>query len=123
MMWRRDERIVLYADDEALTARALRRIVSLGAERAFVLDGGVSAWIERIESPRLAPLAPGASSADSAARREHLALSRHFGGLPVVDPSLPPESGIADERRAKARASAGAAAADSTIRAVRRRGC
>ena len=120
--WRHAGMVVLYGDDAAAGVRAMRRVVSMGGSRAFILDGGIAAWIEQIERPRLATLARQASSADSAARREHLALSRHFGGMPVVDVSLPPVSGTAAHGTAS-RARTSAAAADSGIRAVRRRGC
>jgi hypothetical protein len=67
-----------------------------------VLGGGLAAWIAQIIEPRLAPLPPSATPAERAARREHLELSRYFGGMPFVSPSAVPIP--AGRRRSEAEA-------------------
>jgi len=85
--WRRDETIVIYTDEDARALEAARLLRARGVERARVLRGGVLAWIDSIAEPRLDTLPASATPAERAARREHLELSRYFGGTPVVVPA------------------------------------
>jgi rhodanese-related sulfurtransferase len=87
--WRRDEAVVIYADDDLRAEEASLRLRAFGVEPTHVLGGGVVAWIDSIVEPRLDALAEMATPEEHAARREHLELSRYFGGLPVVSPSPP----------------------------------
>src|SRR5918999_4420278 len=88
--WSAGSTIVLYAADDESAVEAARVARSRGAATVHVLDGGLAAWIAQIIDPRLAPLAPSAAPAERAARREHLELSRYFGGTPVVSPDAIP---------------------------------
>lgn len=90
--WGRDANVVVYAEDDARATRAATTLRSRGIARTQVLRGGLLSWIDEIVEPRLAPLAPSATAAEQAARREQLELSRHFGGTPVVSPDATPAS-------------------------------
>lgn len=87
---RREEPVVIYADDDRRARRASLLLRERGVERARALPGGVVAWIDSIVEPRLAPLPEPATVEQRAARREHLELSRYFGGTPVVSPAPAP---------------------------------
>jgi rhodanese-related sulfurtransferase len=82
--------VVVYASDDTRSAEAARRLRSRGAAAAYVLRGGLRAWIDQIVEPRLAALPASATPKQRTARREHLELSRYFGGMPVVAPSSVP---------------------------------
>jgi rhodanese-related sulfurtransferase len=81
-----DGRMVVYASDDADAARAASIARHAGAKEVHVLRGGLVAWIDQIMEPRLEALAATASTAEQAARRERLELSRYLGGMPVVGP-------------------------------------
>ena len=120
--WPLDATIVVYAEIDARARRVARGLRSRGTREAYALDGGVQGWIDQVEQPRLPPLRATASPSDSAARREHLALSRHFGGLPVVDPILSPASSPS-RGEAHVRSSDATDSTQAAVGAVRRRGC
>ncbi len=77
-----------------------------------VLPDGLLSWIDQIVEPRLTAFAPTATSHERATRREHLELSRYFGGTPFVSPAPSPRE------NGKIRASEAAAVAR-----IMRRGC
>jgi rhodanese-related sulfurtransferase len=85
--WDPDETVVLYADHDTEALRAAAIVARQGAKRVQVLRGGLLAWIDQIVEPRLMPLDPTASAGERVARREHLELSRYFGGTPLVLPA------------------------------------
>jgi rhodanese-related sulfurtransferase len=87
--WGRDANVVVYAEDDAKAARAAATLRRRGA-RTHVLGGGVRSWVDEIVEPHLAPLPASAAPGARAARREHLELSRYFGGTPVVSPTADP---------------------------------
>ena len=120
--WPGDATIVVYAEIDARARRVARQLRLRGAWDAYALEGGVRAWIEQLESPRLPPLRATASPADSAARREHLELSRYFGGLPVVDPALSPAA-PRSRGEVPVRSATAADSSQAAVSALRRRGC
>jgi len=67
---------VLYGDEAARTWSALNRT---GHRNAFVLRGGVRAWLTEVLEPRLAE---DATAIERAAFAEAAAQSRFFGGTP-----------------------------------------
>lgn len=88
--WPHDLTVVLYAAEEVKASDAARALRAHGVDTVHVLAGGLAAWISEIIEPRLAPLPATATPAERAARREHLELSRYFGGMPFVSPHIVP---------------------------------
>jgi rhodanese-related sulfurtransferase len=86
--WSPDDRLILYAEDDARAIAAARTVVAQGAKHVRVLRGGLITWVEQIVQPRLATLPPTATPHEQAARREQLDLSRYFGGTPYVSPDV-----------------------------------
>jgi rhodanese-related sulfurtransferase len=115
--WIRGETIVLYAETDARAASAARVLRALGGTDVHVLRGGLLAWIEQIAEPRLPALPETATAEELAARPEHLALSRYFGGTPVVLPAVS-TSGPASAASLPSRRSEAAA-----VGRILRRGC
>jgi rhodanese-related sulfurtransferase len=115
--WRRGETVVIYADDTGGAEEASIIVRNLGVEGARVLRGGLLAWIDSIAEPRLAALPATATRDEQTARREHLELSRYFGGMPVVSP--PPSGARPDAKPPRASRRSEAAA----VARVLRRGC
>ncbi len=85
--WGRDRTVVIYADDARHAEEASRLLRAAGVERAHVLRGGLLSWIDSMAEPQLATLPATATPDEQAARREHLELSRYFGGMPIVAPA------------------------------------
>jgi rhodanese-related sulfurtransferase len=110
--WDGGERVVVYAGEEARALRAARLLRAQGVDSAYVLRGGVPAWVDDIAQPYLAPLTGSSTREEQAARREQLALSRYFGGTPVVSPVVSPPA-PPEPRRSEAAA----------VARVLRRGC
>jgi rhodanese-related sulfurtransferase len=110
--WHPDESVVVYGEDDGAAVHAAAIIRQHGAERVYVLPDGLLSWIDQIVEPRLTALAPTATSHERATRREHLELSRYFGGTPFVSPAPSPRE------NGKIRASEAAAVAR-----IMRRGC
>jgi rhodanese-related sulfurtransferase len=102
---------VVYAAADERAVEAVRALRSRGVDTVHVLGGGLAAWIAQIIEPRLGPLPPSATPPERAARREHLELSRYFGGTPFVSPDAVPVP--AGRRRSEA---------DVVARTIRR-GC
>ena len=69
---RTDETLVLYSGDDVRDAQALANLAARGHRHAYVLDGGMDAWVDEVMEPVLH-----GDSADYVA-----ALSRYFGGAP-----------------------------------------
>ena len=69
---RPDATVVLYTNDDVRDAQALANLAARGHEHAYVLDGGMDAWLDEVMEPVLR-----GDSADYVA-----ALSRYFGGAP-----------------------------------------
>jgi rhodanese-related sulfurtransferase len=69
---RADAMLVLYSDDDVRDAQAWANLAARGHRSAYVLDGGLDAWMEEV----MAPVLHG-DSADYVAT-----LSRYFGGAP-----------------------------------------
>ena len=116
--WSSSDTLVIYADEEVRAVDAAELVRRQGAGRAAVLRGGVAAWIDSVVAPRLPSLPPTASAGEQAARREHLELSRYFGGLPAV---LPVDARVVAPSAAPlpSRGSPTAAA----VARIKRRGC
>ena len=64
--------LVLYSDDDVRDAQAWANLAARGHRRAYVLNGGMDAWMDEVMDPALH-----GDSADYVA-----ALSRYFGGVP-----------------------------------------
>jgi len=69
---RGDATLVVYSDDDVRDAQAWANLAARGHRRAYVLDGGMDAWMDEVMEPILR-----GDSADHVA-----ALSRYFGGTP-----------------------------------------
>jgi rhodanese-related sulfurtransferase len=67
-----DATLVVYSDDDVRDAQAWANLAARGHQRAYVLDGGMGAWMDEVMDPVLH-----GDSADYVA-----ALSRYFGGTP-----------------------------------------
>jgi len=67
-----DVTVVLYSADDVRDAQAWANLAARGHERAYVLDGGMDAWLDEVMEPVLR-----GDSADYVG-----ALSRYFGGSP-----------------------------------------
>lgn len=111
--WRRDEKVVVYAEDNGKARRAAGALRSRGVAHVHVLRGGLLSWVDAIVEPQLAALATTAAPAEQAARREHLELSRYFGGTPVVSPAAMPATAPIPSRQSDAAA----------VARIIRRGC
>ena len=70
-----DATLVVYSDDDVRDAQAWANLAARGHRRAYVLDGGMAAWMDEVMDPVLR-----GDSADYVA-----ALSRYFGGVPRSD--------------------------------------
>ena len=68
----RGETLVLYSDDDVRDAQAWANLAARGHRHAYVLSGGLQAWMEEVMEAALH-----GDSADDVA-----ALSRYFGGSP-----------------------------------------
>lgn len=64
--------LVVYSDDDVRDAQAWANLAARGHRRAFVLEGGMDAWMDEVMDPVLH-----GDSADYVS-----ALSRYFGGTP-----------------------------------------
>ena len=69
---RPDATVVLYSNDDVRDAQAYANLAARGHEHAYVLDGGMDAWLDEVMEPVLR-----GDSADYVS-----ALSRYFGGVP-----------------------------------------
>jgi rhodanese-related sulfurtransferase len=111
--WQPDQPVVLYGDDEAALAAARAAISARGAKAVSVLDGGLTAWNERVENPRL-PENPTGAAALEVGERQALALylgGKPTGGLaggavapvpaPVAAPVVAPGAGGAPKKAKK----------------------
>jgi rhodanese-related sulfurtransferase len=84
-----DATVVLYSADDVRDAQAWASLAARGHKRAYVLDGGMDAWLDEVMEPVLR-----SDSADYIA-----ALSRYFGGSPRPAPAeVPDEFGEAGRR-------------------------
>ncbi len=90
-----DATVVLYSADDVRDAQAWANLAARGHRDAYVLDGGMDAWLDEVMEPVLR-----GDSADYVA-----ALSRYFGGVP--------RSGDASATTTTA----------NTVKAMKRRGC
>jgi rhodanese-related sulfurtransferase len=89
-VWSRSSVVVVYAEDDARAAEAAAILRNRGVDSVSSVRGGLLAWIEEIAEPRLVALSPSATPEEHAVRREQLALSRYFGGMPFVSPFAEP---------------------------------
>jgi rhodanese-related sulfurtransferase len=69
--------VVLYSTDDVRDAQAWANLAARGHRHAYVLDGGMDAWLDEVMEPVLR-----GDSADYMA-----ALSRYFGGSPRTAPA------------------------------------
>jgi rhodanese-related sulfurtransferase len=82
--FRRDARIVLYANDDARAVKGLRLLHTRGYQNVAILRDGIYEWIARVLEPRLAT---DATPTERAEFDRAVPLSRFFGGLPRSDTS------------------------------------
>lgn len=101
--WLPEDNVILYAEDDARAIRAAAALRRRGVKRVAVLRGGLLAWVDQIVQPRLDPLRATATVEEHAVRREHLELSRYFGGTPYVSPGIGRRTDGASEAAAVAR--------------------
>ena len=102
--WEPNATVVVYADSALAAQRAHVTLRTAGVRNAWVLKGGVGAWVNTIASPVL-PANPAPDEA--AASREIAEMSRWFGGVPRVGE---PRATTSDSLRA-------------ALGRIRRRGC
>jgi rhodanese-related sulfurtransferase len=83
---RHDATVVLYTNDDVRDAQAWANLAARGHKDAYVLEGGMDAWLDEVMEPMLR-----GDSADYVA-----ALSRYFGGAPRAadGPSSPVEARV-----------------------------
>ena len=98
---RADGTVVLYSDDDVHDAQAWANLAARGHRNAYVLNGGMDAWMAEVIEPVLH-----GDSADHVA-----ALSRYFGGAPRttdargnvpkpgVEPAAAPAGELGETRR------------------------
>jgi rhodanese-related sulfurtransferase/uncharacterized membrane protein YedE/YeeE len=91
-----DQVVVIYGDDDGQSADVVKSLH--GRVQAFVLSGGVPAWIADVMSPTLAT---NASLQDQAVFAKTSELSRYFGGTPRtgVASTDPPAHAVRQLRR------------------------
>ena len=77
-----DATVVLYSADDVRDTQAWANLAARGHKHAYVLDGGMDAWLDEVMEPVLH-----GDSADYVA-----ALSRYFGGVPRAVSSRADES-------------------------------
>ena len=77
-----DATVVLYSADDVRDTQAWANLAARGHKQAYVLDGGMDAWLDEVMEPVLR-----GDSADYVA-----ALSRYFGGAPRAASSRTDES-------------------------------
>jgi rhodanese-related sulfurtransferase len=82
----RGDVVVLYSDDESRAAQAWVLLRATGVREAYVLRGGLSAWVEAVMEP---VLAENATPAAKEAWVRVAELSRYFGGRPRIGPAAP----------------------------------
>lgn len=110
-----DATVVLYSADDVRDAQAWANLAARGHKHAYVLDGGMDAWLDEVMEPVLR-----GDSADYVA-----ALSRYFGGAPRAAGSRADESKLhaADVRAQRATPRVEQAAATDEFGEPGRRGC
>lgn len=84
----KNEKIILYSDNEMEAAQAWFLLKSKGYKAVYILSGGLDSWKNRI----LFPKASANASADEQANYEKIKeISKHFGGVPqsVSEESTP----------------------------------
>lgn len=74
-----NEKIVLYADDDARAAQAWTLLKAKGYRGVYMLKGGLEGWKRDVLFPRVADNATAAQQAEFAKMRE---VSKFFGGTP-----------------------------------------
>jgi len=114
---RENTTVVVYSDDDVRDAQASANLAARGHRRAYVLSGGMDAWMDDVMAPVLR-----GDSADYVA-----ALSRYFGGAPRTgdahgQQTTPLRANGAREQESKPSAEPSAAAIDE-FGETPRRGC
>jgi rhodanese-related sulfurtransferase len=110
---RAGETLVVYSDDDVRDAQAWAWLHSSGHRRAYVVEGGLAAWMTEVIDPVV--------SGDSAA---YVAtLSRYFGGVPRAVQTSVPLSPTPRPRPVRSPSVAPASMAADELGFVGRRGC
>jgi rhodanese-related sulfurtransferase len=115
---------VLYSEGGTHAAQGWFLLRARGVTNAYFLRGGLYEWVEQVMSPRLP------AGATQAERDSILALTRWFGGKPVLDAA----ASVLDSALAVPRSHAAAAGGSATrppsatdtraaVRKIRRRAC
>ena len=82
---RRNQKIVLYSDDDVAASQAWFILKSKGYKGVYILDGGLNAWKEKI----LFPKAPLNGGKDELAQFEKMKeVAKYFGGQAQTDSSI-----------------------------------
>jgi rhodanese-related sulfurtransferase len=87
----RNQKIILYADDDLKAAQAWFILKSKGYKGVYLLDGGLEKWKDEVLFPRLAVNASADEIAQFEKRKE---ISKFFGGVPQTDSTKVTENKI-----------------------------
>ncbi|MEO8576146.1 MAG: rhodanese-like domain-containing protein [Gemmatimonadales bacterium] len=79
--FRNDETVVLYSGADGRAAQGWVFLRAMGFTRVYFLKGGLYEWIDEVMNPAISP---SASENERAEFEKVSAISRYFGGAPVV---------------------------------------
>ncbi len=77
----KDETVVLYSGGDGRAAQGWVFLRAMGYTRVYFLEGGLYEWIDEVMNPAISP---SASENERAEFAKVSAISRYFGGAPVV---------------------------------------
>ncbi|MDA3844160.1 MAG: rhodanese-like domain-containing protein [Candidatus Kapabacteria bacterium] len=78
----RNEKIILYSDDDVKTAQAWMILKGLKYPDIYRVDGGLNAWKSSVLNPNISSTASGE---EILAFEKRKVLARYFGGVPTMD--------------------------------------
>lgn len=78
----RNEKIILYSEDDATTAQAWLILKGMKYSEVFRLDGGLNAWNEKVMNPDISSQA---AMDEQSAFEKTKVIARYFGGKPTMD--------------------------------------
>jgi len=87
----RNQKIILYADDDLKAAQGWFILKSNGYKGVYLLNGGLEKWKNEVLFPRLAVTATADEIAQFEKRKE---ISKYFGGVPQTDSTQVTENKI-----------------------------
>ena len=81
MPFRKDETVVLYSGGDGRAAQGWVFLRAMGFTRVYFLKGGLYEWLDEVMNPAISA---SASESERAEFEKVSAISRYFGGAPVV---------------------------------------